>query len=99
MDNIRFEDLNCSAGQFMTVENKKMVCVDVLQPIIIKEVTMWTIGNIVIVAIIAAVVFKMMPKLTLRNFFRAVWSLIIRPFQRKKKDIKFEWDTAKEDTK
>ena len=88
------KDINCSAGQYVTVQNHEMVCIDAPQPIIIKEVTMWTIGNIVIVAIIAAIVFKMMPKLTLFNFFKAVWRLVIRPFKRKEAIVKGTWKHA-----
>ena len=58
---------------------------------------MWTVSNILIVAIIAALVFKVMPKLTLYNFFRAVWNFIIRPFKRKEKDIQKEWNHARDD--
>ena len=98
-------DLTCEPNQFLTVKDSKMVCAEPhytteIQSItIIKEVPMWTISNILIVAIIAAVVFKMMPKLTLYNFFKAVWKLIIRPFQRKEKEISNEWDRAEKDTK
>ena len=56
---------------------------------------MWTISNLVVVAIVAAIVYKVMPKLTLRNFFRACWKLIIHPFKRKEKELKKEWDEAK----
>ena len=66
---------------------------------IIQEVNMWTVSNILVVAIIAAIVFKMMPKLTLRNFFRACWKLVIHPFHRKEKDLKKEWDDARWNTK
>ena len=62
-----------------------------------KEIPMWTLSNIVTVAIIAAIVYKLMPKVTLRNFFKAVLKLIVRPFQRREIEIKREWDIAKKD--
>ena len=96
-------DFNCSAGQFVTVKDHKMVCVTpsdrVLQTNITKEVQMWTVSNIVIVAIVAAIVFKLMPKLTLRNFFKAVWKLVIRPFKRKEQAISDEWSKAEFETR
>ena len=98
-------DLNCSANQFITVKDHKMVCgephytTEIVQTTIIKEVPMWTVSNILVVAIIAMVVYNMMPKLTMRNFFKVVWKLIIRPFQRKEKDISEAWKTAEEETK
>ena len=55
---------------------------------------MWTISNILIVAIIAAVVFKLMPKVTLFNFFKAVWKLVIRPFRRREAIVKGSWKHA-----
>ena len=101
-------DLNCSANQFITIKDHKMLCVDL--PIstyiqnnptttIIKEVPMWTVSNILVVALIAAVVYKMMPKLTLYNFFRACWKLVIHPFKKKEEEITATWKDAKDDTK
>ena len=60
---------------------------------------MWTVSNILIVAIIAAVIFKLMPKLTLKNLFKATWKLIIRPFRRKEKAIQDDWDRAERETR
>ena len=105
MDGIRFEDLNCSAGQFLTIKDQKMVCVTIANApgtetlTIIREVPMWTISNLLVVAIVAAIVFKLMPKLTLRNFFKAVWKLVIRPFKRKEQAISDEWSKAEFETR
>ena len=92
-------DIKCSAGQFLTVQNHEMVCAYLPDNYIIiyEETPMWTLSNIVTVAIIAAIVYKLMPKVTLRNFFKAVLKLIVRPFQRKEIEIKREWDIAKKD--
>ena len=98
-------DLKCKDGQFLTVKDHEMICKEYPLTImyehdttIIREIPMWTASNILIVAIIAAVVFKLMPKVTLSNFFRAVWKLVIRPFKRKEKRIKKEWDAAKNES-
>ena len=61
---------------------------------IIKEVPMWTIGNIVVVVFICIVIDKLMPKLTLFNFFKAVWKLVIRPFRRREAIVKGSWKHA-----
>ena len=96
-------DLTCEPNQFVTVKDSKMVCAEphytteIQSTTIIKEVPMWTVSNILVVAIIAALVFKVMPKLTLYNFFRAVWKLVIHPFKRKEKDIQREWNHARDD--
>ena len=55
---------------------------------------MWTVSNIVVVAIVAAIVYKLMPKLTLFNFFKAVWKLVIRPFRRREAIVKGAWKHA-----
>ena len=97
MENIKIEDLNCSDGQFLTIQDQRMVCVTPTydrQLTIIKEVPMWTISNILIVAIIAALVFKLMPKVTLFNFFKVVWKLVIRPFRRREAIVKGSWKHA-----
>jgi len=99
MKNIKIEDLNCTDGQFLTIQDQRMICVTPTPSTltVIQEVNMWTVSNILVVAIIAALVFKVMPKLTLRNFFRAVWKLVIHPFKRKEKDIQREWNHARDD--
>ena len=100
--------LKCQDNQFLTIKDHIMVCKDYpagtimvpSQPItIIREVPMWTISNLLVVAIVAAVVFKLMPKLTLRNFFKAVWKLVIRPFKRKEQAISDEWSKAEFETR
>ena len=91
--------LNCEPNQFVTVKDHKMICVTPSTLTVIQEVPMWTVSNILIVAIIAALVFKVMPQLTLYNFFRAVWNLVIRPFKRKEKEITATWKDAKNCTR
>ena len=92
-------DIECKPNQFLTAQQHKIVCIDLPPTTIIREVPMWTISNILIIAVIAAVVFKLMPKLTLFNLFKALWKLIIRPFQRKEKHIKHSWEAAERDTR
>ena len=102
-------DLKCKDDQFLTVKNHKMICKEYphivyktidYETTIIKEVpTMtWTIGNIAIVIVICIIVYKLMPKVTLSNFFRAVWKLVIRPFRRKEEAIQQEWRAAERNT-
>ena len=95
-------DINCTDGQYLTIENREMVCVDspTRQYIIHEEAIMsWTIGNIAIVVVICIVVYKMMPRLTLLNLFKALWKMVIRPFQRKEKDISDKWNKAERETR
>ena len=94
MGKIKIEDLNCSDSQFLTIKDQRLVCVTPSTLTIIKEVPMWTISNILIVAIIAALVFKLMPKVTLFNFFKVVWKLVIRPFRRREAIVKGSWKHA-----
>ena len=100
---IKIKDLNCTDGQFVTIKDQRMVCVTPSTLTIIQEVNMWTVSNILVVAIIAAIVFKMMPKLTIVNVtkivFKAAWKFVIHPFHRKEKDLKKEWDDARWNTK
>ena len=104
---IVFESITCEPYQFLTIRNKEMVCVELpteawvkySHSTIIQEVPMnWTIGNIAVVVIICIIVYKLMPKLTLANFFRAVWKFIIRPFRRKERDIANDWKQAERET-
>ena len=96
---IKIKDLNCTDGQFVTIKDQRMVCVTPSTLTIIQEVNMWTVSNIVVVAIVATIVYKVMPKLTLRNFFRACWKLVIHPFKKKEEEITATWKDAEDDTR
>ena len=93
----------------LTVKNGKLIAETQNQEYIFipqnKEVVMWSISNILFVALIAFVVFKLAPKLTLRRFFRMIFRLVIRPFKRAEKqvfeearNVKMEWDLVDQET-
>ena len=84
---------NCLDGQVLTFNKNKITCENT--PKIHKEANMWKLSNILIVAVIAFVIFKIAPWITLRRCFKAFIGLVLKPFRRSKESVKQEWDIAK----
>ena len=111
LEGATFLNIKCSDNQFLTADRQgEIICKDLpkrqlimyetmpreYNTIIYKEAPMWTISNILIVALIAAVVYKIIPKITIYKVFKALWRLVLHPFSRKADEVKREWEDAKE---
>ena len=84
---------NCTKNQYLILQNYEFKCVDFPEN---KEIQMFTISNILLIAIIAFVVAKwVVPKLTLKAVFRGLIRLLLKPFKRTKEQSASAWRDAK----
>ena len=84
---------SCSQNQYVTLTENKLTCVDFPR----KETQMFTVDTIIIVALIAFIVVKLEPLLTLKRFFKAIIRFVFKPLKKAESKVDSAWKEALKD--